>query len=832
MAAPARVHDSDSSPYLAENYHHRIDSSTSLPSIAQQPGHATATVEYPNDSPLESSSPMARGRLSVPIRTPPGSSSPTLAHYQNRYAPRSSSPLASSPVASPLASPVLPPRRHISQSPSLVPATQTNAADPLPPTVIDVTGAQHPIAGSAHSQPSLYASSSSSHASANATVSAAAARLHSESAFNPLAQSDPHAAPASSGRHPQSTLTIHRSVSPRVTRRTSDASAFPSSSSASAAAAASSHSATLHSPSPTRRPLLPVTTLLPAVGQPRVRGHSAVGIRLTASGSQTARALSSLSSSSYAAASDSDDQYDEYATCGASTDDDSAAYLGGERPATARLHVPAGAASSSSSSSSPVRAPNNSRLLRVHKQHSRSRCNSFAGADSVREVCSVDDPPSHVASLQELKQVDLSQFTIRAPGSASVNPLSQLPTADRVSISLSNKTGGMFESRHDFCDTWTALPTLVRLWKERLLPSDGLISCDCLERGYQLEFGEQGMSMSTQEELEIEDRDKDIGYYEKYFYSTDHLNYAAIDDELGPLIMSIQTEPLWKRGKRRLFRCLLRTKEGDLRVVLSASSAPSVIKAMRTFSDGKYAALKWAKIKDRALVEQLRTFERNLLVSSYKFGLLLCKSGQDDENAMFSNVDTTPDFDEFCDFLGDRITLQGWSRFAAGLDTKTGTTGKTSIYTQFKDFEIMFHVSTMLPFHVKDKQQLERKRHIGNDVCVVVFLESDADIFSPETLVSHFNHVFFVVTKDRETSEKFGETHYRINVAHKPGVPPASPPLPDPPVFRKDADLKAFLHCKLINTERAAMYAPAFVKKMTRTRHALLHGTYCSVVGT
>ena len=33
----------------------------------------------------------------------------------------------------------------------------------------------------------------------------------------------------------------------------------------------------------------------------------------------------------------------------------------------------------------------------------------------------------------------------------------------------------------------------------------------------------------------------------------------------------------------------------------------------------------------------------------------------------------------------------------------------------------MFHVSTLLPFTDTDRQQLQRKRHVGNDIVAVVF---------------------------------------------------------------------------------------------------------------
>lgn len=50
----------------------------------------------------------------------------------------------------------------------------------------------------------------------------------------------------------------------------------------------------------------------------------------------------------------------------------------------------------------------------------------------------------------------------------------------------------------------------------------------------------------------------------------------------------------------------------------------------------------------------------------------------------------------------------------------------------------MFHVSTMLPFYPLDKQQVERKRHLGNDIVVIVYLEPGAQ-FSPSIMTTQFN---------------------------------------------------------------------------------------------
>lgn len=43
----------------------------------------------------------------------------------------------------------------------------------------------------------------------------------------------------------------------------------------------------------------------------------------------------------------------------------------------------------------------------------------------------------------------------------------------------------------------------------------------------------------------------------------------------------------------------------------------------------------------------------------------------------------------------------------------------------------MFHVSTMLPHEECDAQKLQKKRHIGNDIVCVAFLEADDALFWP-----------------------------------------------------------------------------------------------------
>ena len=99
--------------------------------------------------------------------------------------------------------------------------------------------------------------------------------------------------------------------------------------------------------------------------------------------------------------------------------------------------------------------------------------------------------------------------------------------------------------------------------------------------------------------------------------------------------------------------------------------------------------------------------------------------------------------------------------YSGGLDTSGNRTGEFSRYTTFSGLEIMLHVAPYIPNTVRavavpgisahtrrsqqaDSQCLDRKRHIGNDVVMIVFKEGRT-AFNPSVVLSRFNHVFLVV---------------------------------------------------------------------------------------
>lgn len=56
------------------------------------------------------------------------------------------------------------------------------------------------------------------------------------------------------------------------------------------------------------------------------------------------------------------------------------------------------------------------------------------------------------------------------------------------------------------------------------------------------------------------------------------------------------------------------------------------------------------------------------------------------------------------------MRLKNFDAYKGGLDTRGDTTGEYSIYTEYHSHEVMFHVSTMLPFTPNNKQQVSLKK--------------------------------------------------------------------------------------------------------------------------
>ncbi|KAH8249239.1 hypothetical protein KR032_007582 [Drosophila birchii] len=305
--------------------------------------------------------------------------------------------------------------------------------------------------------------------------------------------------------------------------------------------------------------------------------------------------------------------------------------------------------------------------------------------------------------------------------------------------------------------------------------------------------------------------------YRRFYAAREHSNLVGQDEQLGPVLISIKTENV---ANQEHMRILLRLRTGTMHELIPVSclgAQPSPLKMVRLLND-QIQVDHFMPVLCPKASQLISVYDEHVLVSHFKFGVLYQRYGQTTEEELFGNQMTSPAFDEFLDVLGQRIRLKDHKGYRGGLDIQNGHTGDTAVYEVFKEREVMFHVSTLLPHTEGDPQQLQRKRHIGNDIVAIVFQETNTP-FSPDMIASHFLHAFIVVQPIEPNTP---HTRYKVSVTARDDVPFFGPTLPNPAVFRKGQEFKEFILTKLINAENACYKAEKFAKLEQRTRTSLL----------
>ncbi|XP_027524564.1 rap1 GTPase-activating protein 1 isoform X4 [Corapipo altera] len=302
--------------------------------------------------------------------------------------------------------------------------------------------------------------------------------------------------------------------------------------------------------------------------------------------------------------------------------------------------------------------------------------------------------------------------------------------------------------------------------------------------------------------------------YRKHFLGKEHFNYYSLDPALGHLVFSL------KYDEQEHLHLLLRTRARTLHDVVPISCLaefPNVVQMAKLVCEDVNVDRFYPVLYPKAS-RLILAFDEHVLSNHFKFGVIYQKLGQTSEEELFGTTEESPAFAEFLDVLGQRVQLRDFKGFRGGLDVTHGQTGSESVYCHFRDKEIMFHVSTKLPYTEGDAQQLQRKRHIGNDIVAIVFQDENTP-FVPDMIASNFLHAFVVVQLELGGTQG---TLYKVSVTARDDVPFFGPPLPDPAVFRKGPEFQEFLLTKLINAEYACYRAEKFAKLEERTRAALL----------
>jgi len=344
-----------------------------------------------------------------------------------------------------------------------------------------------------------------------------------------------------------------------------------------------------------------------------------------------------------------------------------------------------------------------------------------------------------------------------------------------------------------------------------------------LNKGYNLEIASTDVTHVNPVPVIFDHHASDFRY-KKNFNESSAVVFAVVDH--NPVVVSIDEVPQGQphkaiiRTKKEDFFCYAPAGKNEISVVKSLNSSVPILQFREK--------VRWQSFKSKAIHEELLYFEKITRVGRYKFGLMYAGPNQSKENEIFDNCDVSKGFLDFCDFIGTRITLRGFKGYNGGLDTKNDDTGRESVMTTFGDgddpLQIMFHVAPFLPFQPDDPQRVERKRHIGNDVCVLIYKESanEQDTVNVSTFVSHFNNIFIIVSPVAGLPPD-APPKFRVSVCCKSAIRPFPPYIPaSGNVFEKSPLLRVWLLEKLINAERVAMEAPDFRGSMMRTRKEML----------
>ncbi|ORZ40467.1 hypothetical protein BCR44DRAFT_28424 [Catenaria anguillulae PL171] len=341
-------------------------------------------------------------------------------------------------------------------------------------------------------------------------------------------------------------------------------------------------------------------------------------------------------------------------------------------------------------------------------------------------------------------------------------------------------------------------------------------------------------------------------YFRRFFHGFDHTTYVGVIESPvavstlgsvngepaapieGPVVISVRRD-----SESKHFRVLVRAKDRDWRLEAHESE-------LKTRGRGKLSrrhaighvlpglsTQKLIKVRSTKIERDLLKLDEIRLAPKLKIGCLYMKRGQTTEEQVFGNRNHSAEFEEFLGVLGERVELRGFEGFDGGLDTKHGNMGTHSVFTQLRGFEIMFHVSTLLPHSDRDTQQIQRKSQIGNDIVCIVFLDEPDEVpssptgvfsgasasgFDPCMIRSQYLTVFIVVSG----CESNGVRGYRVAVAYQGDVPTFGPSLPPAGIFTSSSQLRDFLLAKIINAENAAFKSAKFKRLHNRTRAMML----------
>ncbi|XP_039182084.1 ral GTPase-activating protein subunit alpha-2 isoform X3 [Crotalus tigris] len=125
--------------------------------------------------------------------------------------------------------------------------------------------------------------------------------------------------------------------------------------------------------------------------------------------------------------------------------------------------------------------------------------------------------------------------------------------------------------------------------------------------------------------------------------------------------------------------------------------------------------------KNSKLLRELKNLDSRQCRETHKIAVVYIAEGQEDKCSILSNPQGSQAYEDFIAGLGWEIDLSTHCGFMGGLQ-RNGSTGQTAPYYATSTIEVIFHVSTRMPFD-SDDSLTKKLRHLGNDEVHVIWSE-------------------------------------------------------------------------------------------------------------
>ncbi|EAY14792.1 Rap/ran-GAP family protein [Trichomonas vaginalis G3] len=161
------------------------------------------------------------------------------------------------------------------------------------------------------------------------------------------------------------------------------------------------------------------------------------------------------------------------------------------------------------------------------------------------------------------------------------------------------------------------------------------------------------------------------------------------------------------------------------------------------YAHSKYEIMK----SSSSLSSETRALFETIQKVIAKIGIIFVKKGKlkQSEILALGENETSQEYQDFLLKIREKVQLKDFKKYCGKLDILTGINGQNSIYFSDKRIETMFHVSTMMPTNQSDSQQIQKKKHIGNDNTTIVWNENINNPWNAATIVSKFNDFHVVI---------------------------------------------------------------------------------------